>query len=107
MFGVSAQLRANCSKTPERMDWLGRLPSIVQELEKQWSLTLGEPLGGDEVSASWVCGATLSDGSPAVLKVGMPHMEGEHEIHGLRFWNGEPTVRLLKADQDAGAMLLE
>jgi len=25
----------------------------------------------------------------------MPHMEGEHEIHGLRFWDGTPTVRLL------------
>jgi streptomycin 6-kinase len=37
----------------------------------------------------------------------MPHMEGEHEIHGLRFWDGDPTVRLLMADDDFGAMLLE
>jgi streptomycin 6-kinase len=37
----------------------------------------------------------------------MPHMEGEHEIEGLRFWNGDPTVRLLEADDDLGAMLLE
>jgi len=37
----------------------------------------------------------------------MPHMEGEHEIHGLRFWAGDPTVRLLKTDDDVGAMLLE
>jgi streptomycin 6-kinase len=37
----------------------------------------------------------------------MPHMEGEHESQGLRFWNGDPTVRLLQADDDAGAMLLE
>jgi streptomycin 6-kinase len=42
-----------------------------------------------------------------VLKIAMPHMEGEHEIHGLRFWNGDPTVRLLEADDDLGAMLLE
>jgi len=34
-------------------------------------------------------------------------MEGEHEIEGLRFWNGDPTVRLLEADDDLGAMLLE
>jgi carbamoyltransferase len=32
-------------------------------------------------------------------------MEGEHEIHGLRFWNGDPTVQLLEADDDLGAML--
>jgi streptomycin 6-kinase len=34
-------------------------------------------------------------------------MEGAHEIQGLRFWNGDPTVRLLKADDGLGAMLLE
>ena len=34
-------------------------------------------------------------------------MEGEHEIEGLRFWNGDPTVCLLEADDDLGAMLLE
>jgi streptomycin 6-kinase len=37
----------------------------------------------------------------------MPHVEGQHEIEGLRFWNGDPTVRLLDADDDRGAMLLE
>jgi streptomycin 6-kinase len=49
----------------------------------------------------------LADGTPAVLKLGMPHMEGVHEIHGLRFWDGDPTVRLLEADDDLGAMLIE
>jgi streptomycin 6-kinase len=34
-------------------------------------------------------------------------MENKHEIHGLRFWSGEPTVRLLNADEELGAMLLE
>lgn len=42
-----------------------------------------------------------------VLKIGMPHMEAEHEIAGLRFWNGDGAVRLLDADEAAGAMLLE
>src|ERR1041384_5919746 len=37
----------------------------------------------------------------------MPHMEGEHELQGLRFWRGGPTVHLLKADDTTGAMLLE
>ena len=31
-----------------------------------------------------------ADGTPAVLKVGMPHMEGEDEIHGLRFLEWKP-----------------
>jgi streptomycin 6-kinase len=34
-------------------------------------------------------------------------MEATHEIHGLRFWDGDPTVRLLEADVDLNAMLLE
>lgn len=50
---------------------------------------------------------TGTGGKPAVLKLGMPHFEGEQEIEGLRFWNGDPTVRLLEADADLGAMLLE
>jgi streptomycin 6-kinase len=37
----------------------------------------------------------------------MPHMEADHEVHGLRFWDGDPTVRLLEVDDDLGAMLLE
>jgi len=41
------------------------------------------------------------------MKVGMPHMENRHEIQGLRFWSGDPTVRLLSADEELGAMLLE
>jgi streptomycin 6-kinase len=37
----------------------------------------------------------------------MPHMEAQHEADGLRFWNGDPTVRLIEADDELGAMLLE
>ena len=49
----------------------------------------------------------LADGTSAVLKLAMPHMEGEHELQGLRFWNGDPAVRVLEADDEHGAMLLE
>jgi streptomycin 6-kinase len=34
-------------------------------------------------------------------------MESEHEAEGLRFWNGDPTVRLLEADDALGAVPLE
>ncbi len=81
-------------------------PEIVRDLERRWSLTVGAASAGDG-SCSWVAPVTLSDGTPAVLKVGMPHFGGEHEIQGLRFWNGDPTVRLLNGDEELGAMLLE
>ncbi len=50
---------------------------------------------------------SFGDGSSALQKLAMPHMEGEGEIEGLRFWNGDPAVRLLKAHDELGAMLLE
>src|SRR5437773_7679845 len=37
----------------------------------------------------------------------MPHMEAAHELQALRFWDGDPTVRLLEADADLNALLLE
>lgn len=67
-------------------------------------LTVGEPF--ENVMCSWVAPAARS-GAPVVLKIGMPHMEGEHEIAGLRFWNGDGMIRLLDADESLNAMLLE
>jgi len=104
---VPAQLAANCKKTPARAEWLKQLPIALRDLEHRWRLTLGTPFEGQDVSCSWVAPAIRADGSTVVLKLGMPHMEGEHEIHGLRFWNGNATVQLLEGDDDVGAMLLE
>ena len=98
---------AACRTRPERAAWLARLPGVIDALERRWSLTIGPPFDGDEVSCAWVAPVTIADGTAAVLKVGMPHMEAEHEIDGLRFWNGDGSVRLLDADDALGAMLLE
>jgi len=104
---VPDQLASNCRKTPERTKWLNRLPDTLRKLQRLWSLTLGVPFDSELLTCAWVAPVTLADGTSAVLKLGMPHMEGEHEIQGLRFWNGDPTVRLLQADEELGAMLLE
>src|SRR5439155_22053595 len=100
-------LSASCHKTPLRAAWLERLPDVLRNLEHRWSLTLDAPFDGDEVSCSYVTPVVRAVGTPAALKIGMPHMEAEHEIHGLRAWDGEPTVRLRMADAELGAMLLE
>jgi streptomycin 6-kinase len=104
---IPARLAANCAKTPERRGWLERLPDHVDELRQRWRLDLGPPFDGVEVSAAWVAPARRQDGSAAVLKVNMPHMEADHEGAGLRFWDGHPTVRLLDSDDVLGALLLE
>lgn len=104
---IPVQLADACRKTAARAQWLERLPDVLRDLEQRWSLTLGPPFEGEEVSCAWVAPVRRGDGTSAVLKLGMPHMEGEHEIEGLRFWNGDPTVRLLDADAESGAFLLE
>jgi streptomycin 6-kinase len=88
------------------MAWLRQLPKVIEEFRGRWELALGQPFSTD-AGCAWVAPAVRSDGTRAVLKLGMPHMEAEHEIEGLRFWDSEPTVCLLEADSDVHALLLE
>lgn len=73
----------------------------------RWQLTLGGPLGGEDGSCSWVHAVTRRGGGDAVLKLGVPHLEAEQEGDGLKFWDGDPVVRLLEQDVALGALLLE
>ena len=103
---VPEWLATACRGVPERMAWLDQLPGAIQELQRRWSLSLGSSWSSAG-TCSWVAPAVRNDGSHAVLKLGMPHMEGAHEIAGLQFWNGDPTARLLEADASLNALLLE
>jgi streptomycin 6-kinase len=94
-------------KPADRAQWLARLDENRRALARRWSLTIQAPFDHGDSDGAWVAPVTRRDGTSAVLKLAMPHMEAEHEIEGLRFWNGDPTVRLLDADDDLGAMLLE
>lgn len=104
MLIVPERLAATCRGTPERYAWLEL--HAIRELQDRWSLSLGPPFDSD-VSCAWVAPAVRGDGTRAVLKLGMPHMEAAHELQALRFWDGDPTVRLLEADANLNAMLLE
>jgi streptomycin 6-kinase len=99
-------LATNSSKVPHGKAWLDRLPEAIDALKRRWSLTVG-PQIEEEASCSWVAPCIREDNTHAVLKLGLPHMEATHEIDGLRFWNGDPTVRLLEEDTELNAMLLE
>jgi streptomycin 6-kinase len=107
MVTVPERLAAACRGSQERSTWLATLPEAIRHLQSRWGLSLGHPFEGRGVSCAWVAPAVRRDGTAAVLKLGMPHMEGAHELQGLRFWNGDPTVSLLDADADLNAMLLE
>jgi streptomycin 6-kinase len=104
---IPEQLVENCQKVQERRYWLDNLPALLHQLTDRWSLRVGAPFDHAHVTCSWVAPVVRADGKAAVLKLGMPHMEGADEIQGLRFWNGNPTVQLLESDDELGAMLLE
>ena len=86
--------------------WLEALPELVAALVDGWGLDTGPAFAHDGYTAV-VLPATTAAGDDAVLKLAFPHMEGRDEAAGLRFWDGDPTVRLLAHDEASGAMLLE
>ena len=105
---IPERLAATCGATPERRAWLERLPGALRDLQERWALSLDAPFDGAEGSCAWVAPVVrAADGTRAVLKLGMPHMEAEHEIQALRFWDGDGAVRLLDADEALNALLLE
>jgi streptomycin 6-kinase len=90
----------------ERGDaWLERLPTLLADCERRWNLTLLPAF--PNLSFNYVAPVTLADGSPAVLKAGVPHKELFSEMEALRLYDGRGSVRLLEADSEQGIMILE
>ena len=86
-MNIPVRLAATCRQEPAWSTWLDQLPANVESLSKQWSLTIGGVHGS--ASCAWVASVTCADDTPAVLKLGLPHMEGQDEVRGLRFWKGD------------------
>lgn len=89
-------------------DWaafVGRLPRLAGELVEEWRLTVdGPPTHG---YCALVVPVRTEGGRPAVLKVGFPDDESEHEALALQHWHGNGAVELLRADPHRSALLLE
>ena len=85
--------------------WLERLPELLAECEHRWNLTLLPAF--PNLSFNYVTPVTLADGTPAVLKAGVPHKELFSEMEALRVYDGRGSVRLLEADSEQGIMILE
>jgi streptomycin 6-kinase len=88
--------------------WLAGLPALVDRLEREWGITVGAPF--EDATEAYVAAVTLADGTPAVLKLLVQRGHGRHateEITVLRLAGGEGCVKLLRHDEDSGAMLLE
>lgn len=85
--------------------WLAGLPRLAATLVEEWRLRYdGPPVSGQ---TALVLPVRTASGGPAVLKVGFPHEEAEHEHLALQHWHGNGAVRLLRADPHRSALLLE
>lgn len=85
--------------------WLVELPDLLATYAREWDVDLLPPFAG--LSFHYVAPVVRADGSPAVLKVGVPEEEGRTGIAFLRLCNGEGAVRLLEADDERCALLME
>src|SRR5262245_38814993 len=83
--------------------WLDALPALRAEVARDWGLRLGPPY---TLSYHWVAPVTRPDGTPAVLKLGLPG--ADHlplEAAALEGWAGAGAVRLLAFEPARGALL--
>jgi len=92
---------------PDWASWLDRLPVVFTEILDDWELVRE----GDELwhgFCSLVAPVRTADGEAAVLKVGFDgDDESQHEALALQHWHGDGVVRLLRADPQRRAFLLE
>ena len=81
------------------------MSGLAEILAQRWSLSLDAPF--PDAKYAWVAPATREDGTPCVLKIGIPHFEAIDEIRGLQFLDGDGAVRVYEAAPEHNAMLLE
>lgn len=86
--------------------WLDSLPALAAACARRWDLRLGA--GPMALSFHYVLPAWQGDGTPVVLKLFPPGSdELQPQAEALRRMNGNGVVRLLEADIERGALLLE
>ncbi|REK71120.1 aminoglycoside resistance protein [Aeromicrobium endophyticum] len=103
-FDLPDELVARASSDEVWAAWLRGVPRTVRDLLDEWQLSPdGAPMHG---RTALVVPVRSAEGA-AVLKVVLPHEEGQHEILALQTWHGRGAARLLRADPRRDAMLVE
>lgn len=98
-------VRAFAARGAEWAAFVDRLPRLAGDLLDAWELAPdGSPGHG---ACSLVLPVRTADARPAVLKLGFPDEESEHEHLALGRWGGGGAVLLLRADPARSALLLE
>ncbi|QNE16842.1 kinase [Kribbella qitaiheensis] len=88
----------------EGQEWLASLPASVRDQCERWNLQLDGRLAH---GSNAIVVPVLRYGEPLALRMSPPGREVTEQIHALSWWNGRGMVRLVEAEADRGAMLLE
>lgn len=86
--------------------WVAELSARLARLAERWHLDIGEPFEPGGVTA-WVAPVRQADGTPAVLKIVVPHREARDEAPALAAWGGLGAPRLFDAAPEEHALLME
>jgi streptomycin 6-kinase len=88
-------------------EWLDHLPETILEIEKNWSISVGDPF--PSIEFNYVAAATNDRGNAVVLKISPPFENSEifSEAKFLKVANGQKVVRLVAHDRDRRAILIE
>ena len=85
--------------------WLERLPALAAACARQWDLSIHSPTS--DLSYNFTAFVATADGTGAVLKLGVPNPELTTEMAALHALAGRSVVRLLAADRQRDALLLQ
>jgi streptomycin 6-kinase len=95
---------AFAERGPDWAAFVERLPGLLRGLLAEWELVVDGP------ATHGFCALVVpvrSGDAEAMLKIGFPDDESEHEGLVLQHWGGRGAVRLLRADPHRRALLLE
>ncbi len=84
--------------------WLEDFPALLHDTCLRWDVLLDKPFG---LSYSYAAPGMRAGREEVVLKLCVPNRELTSEANALRFFDGQGAVRLLEADLNLGALLLE
>ncbi len=85
-------------------EWLSCLPALVAQLSHEWGFQLSEMFASNY---AFVAAGSLTDGSSAVLKIGMPKGEYLVEMRAMVEFSGDGSVRVIRSDSARGALIME
>jgi len=87
--------------------WIDALPSLIRDLEGEWSISVGRTF--EDATEAFVAEVSLTDGRPAVLKLVVPRDDraARNEIEALRRADGVGCAKLMRSEEERGAMLIE